>query len=441
MTDGASNARGVAAAIVGRWLDTGDFPDRQLETVERDRAFIMEVVYGVARRRRTLEWVLGRYVRRPPGPEVLPYVLVGLYQVLMMDRVAGYAAVSETVEAVKRMPRPAAARGTDRRAKAAGFVNAVLRRALREADDIEAGLARQPAGIRLSHPDWLVQRWTRRYGESGMLRLCEWNNTRPDVALRVNSLQTDADAFRAALAAEGVAAAPHPVGGGAWLTVKPSLSARGLAPAGLPGYLDGWFTVQDPSTGVAVELLDPRPGERVLDACAAPGGKTVLIAERLRGRGRVVALDRHADRLERLIENLERLRLAGFVEPVQGDATRGADLSAACGDTPFDRILLDVPCTNTGVLRRRPDARWRVSRGRIGRLAALQRAMLDNAVPFLKPGGILVYSTCSLEPEEGEAQIAGWLRERRDFRLVNSKALFPPESRCDGVYAAALRRG
>jgi 16S rRNA (cytosine967-C5)-methyltransferase len=348
--------------------------------------------------------------------------MIGLYQILFLHDVADHAAVHETVEAVKH-----SAAGT----RAAGFVNAILRRVLREKPAILAAMQSQPLGIKESHPDALVERWTARYGEPATARLCEWNNTRPQVVVHPNPARTTMTDFLTALRAAGIEATPHPHAPDEFLTIP-----RGKPVKDIPGYDGGLFSVHDPSTMTAVALLDPQPGDRVLDACAAPGGKTILIAERLRGSGLIVAVDENEERLPRLKENVARLGL-GLVQVAQADsATDG--LPAAVGSEPFDRILLDVPCSNTGVLRRRPEARWRFSDEDLGTLVATQTAILDRTARLLRIGGTLVYSTCSLEPEENEALLKGWLAEHPAFQLRQSVSLFPGASQTDGAYAAAL---
>jgi len=196
--------------------------------------------------------------------------------------------------------------------------------------------------------------------------------------------------------------------------------------------------IHDPATAMAVDLLDPQPGERVLDACASPGGKTALIADRTGSAGHIVACDVHADRIALLQDTLTRLKLPD-VEVVKADL-RKHGLPEPLIQEPFDGILLDVPCSNTGVLRRRPDARWRFDPDRLGRTVALQRALLDRMAALLTPGGRLVYSTCSLEPEENEEQIAQWLQEHPEFRQRESRSCFPPETQTDGAFAAVLER-
>jgi 16S rRNA (cytosine967-C5)-methyltransferase len=305
---------------------------------------------------------------------------------------------------------------------------------VRERDDIRRELAAQKLGVRESHPDVLIRRWNARFGPERTAELCRFDNTRPDVVIRPNRLQITLEDLRGRLESAGIRATPHPAAPEQCLKL-----GHGTRVENLPGYAEGMFTVQDPSTLRSVDRLDPQPGESILDACAAPGGKTLLIAERLRGQGQIVAMDLHRDRLLPLADNLRRLRIDN-ARIVLGDASDPAAVGRA-GGAPFDRILLDVPCSNTGVLRRRPDARWRFSPGRLGKLVRMQRSLLDSVSGFLKPGGCLVYSTCSLEHEENEGMVRAWVEEHPHFALGGCEVTFPPETRTDGVYAASLRRG
>jgi len=421
---GSVGPRAAAAQVIERWLRTDLFPDRLISPGAADRAFVVEVVYGVVKRFRSLLWVVDHFAERRPEKDVLAHLLVGLYQVLLMDTVPHYAAVNEAVASAK-------ASGLHH---AAGFVNGILRRALRERESVLRELQRQGLGIAESHPDFLVDRWSARFGAERTAALCRWNNGRARVAIAFNPLITDLAALTAALGAAGVAAVPHPHAPERFLVLPP-----GTRITPLPGFAEGHFSVQDPSTLEAVRLLDPRPGETVLDACASPGGKTVLIAEQMFDKGAVIAMDLYGDRLGMLEQNVARMSLRS-VKLRQGNAASDEDVRNASSTEFFDRILLDVPCSNSGVLRRRPDARWRLNQERLGHLTKVQRMLLDNASGFLKPGGILVYSTCSLESEENDAQIERWLADNGHFEIAGSAALFPPESGTDGVYAVALRR-
>jgi 16S rRNA (cytosine967-C5)-methyltransferase len=412
--------RAVAARILERWLRTGDFPNRLLEGVTADRPFITEVVMGVARWRRALDWILERRVRHAPDPRIRAVLLAAAYELLFMDDTAVYAAVDGAVEAARQGAKD----------KRAGFVNAVLRGLVREKDAALAALREQPPAVRWSHPDALMDRWQRRFAPADLAALCEWDNSRPRVAVKINTLAVT----RADLLARWTEAGVTP---DAWRAEEPDwlLLPRGRGMESLPGFAEGWFAALDPSARLSVALLDPRPGDAVLDACAAPGGKTFLIAERLKGQGAILACDVHDDRLRQLRQTLARLKLQGLrVEPV--DWVKHGRLPFE--GSRFDRILLDVPCTNTGVLRRRPDARWRFSAGRMAALNRAQRAILDRAANLLMPGGVMVYSTCSLEPEENEDLVAAWLGDHPGFRLDREVRNVPPATGADGAYAARL---
>jgi 16S rRNA (cytosine967-C5)-methyltransferase len=422
-----NSGRTVASDIVRQWLERGSFPDRNLEQVTLHRGFVTEVVYGTVRWYGALEAVLRLAVPRPPGPAIEAVLLTAMYQLLYMDHTEAYAVVNESVGLVK-------ARGGQ---QSVGLVNAVLRRVEREQDDIRSFLRRQPYEVQVSHPRRLVTRWRRQYGERPMRELCSWNNERPEVVLSVNRHLVAFEAFRARLSQEGIEARPHPAE-----PLRCLVLPSGVPVNGVPGYEDGLFLVQDPATLAPPRLLAPRPGERVLDLCAAPGGKTAALAEAMRGQGVLVAVDLHQDRIERLQENLDRLRW-DFVEVVRGDAANRESLRNILGRHAaegFDRILIDAPCSNTGVLRRRPDARWRFDERRLAGLRRTQEALLDSASSLLGPGGSLVYSTCSLEPEEDEDLATGWTGAHEGFTLAKAKKIFPPRSGTDGGYAALIVR-
>jgi 16S rRNA (cytosine967-C5)-methyltransferase len=401
----SENSRLAAARIVSSWLKSDIFPDRELDAIESSRAFVMEMVLGIVRWYGALSWICDQRVQQKPRPEVYACILVGLYQLLFMDDVQEYAAVNETVEAAKTA-------GGER---VGSFVNAVLRRAQADKAGIFQALDKQAAAVRLSHPQLLIDRWTKQFGADAAIRLCEWNNRRADVVIRANK----------DLKIEGQ---PHPFAPERFVVLP-----RGVSVTSVPGFADGSFYVQDPSTSVAPALLNPQPGESVLDACAAPGGKAMQLAELMRGQGTLVAMDPAADRLKPLRENVARLKW-NFITVVERDITK--DTSSV----RYDAILLDVPCTNTGVIRRRPDARWRFSQERLRAACDKQAAILEAAATCLNPGGRIVYSTCSLELEENEGQVDRWLARHSEFRLADSRKLFPPESGTDGAYAALLVR-
>ncbi len=425
MSNVPHSARCICARVIARWLTTRDFPDRMLPTESTDRALIQEIVYGVSRWKRSLEHIMDSLVSREPDAQAKAYLLVGLYQLFHMDGIPPHAALNETVEAAK----------ADLEAARIRFINGVLRNALRKRDAIVAKLEKQPLAIRTSHPDVLVSRWSSEFGKAATEAICDWNNTRPSVALRVNTLRSSTDTYTVQLTEAGVDAKPHAADPDHFL-VLPS----GTSITKLPGYARGDFTIQDPATLLAVNLLDLRPGLRVLDACAAPGGKTFACAELMQNEGLVLAADRHADRLAQLKENAARM---GFscVKITRADATSKAGLSNIASQRGlFDRILLDVPCSNTGVLRRRPDARWRFSENRLRKLVGVQARMLNACSKLLAPGGALVYSTCSLEPEENEGQVERWVAQNPEFRVDAQAVSIPPDSGMDGAYAVRLVR-
>lgn len=398
------------------------------EDVAENRSFVMELVYGVIRWYRTLTRVRARFVRRPPDAKVEAVLLAGLYQMLFMDHVEEYAIVHETVEAAKAIAGPSAGR----------FVNAVLRRVQTEGRPAILGwMQKLSPPVRWSHPDILWNRWAAQYGEREASRLCEWNNGRADVVLRVNLARIGLDAFRDRLRERGIQADPHPADPQRFLVLS-----HGVSVADLPGYANGWFYVQDPSTAIAPDLLAVKPGERVLDACAAPGGKTGLLAEALRGKGVLIAVDADATRVTRLRENLDRLGAQACV--LQANAAQPASfeqaLRAAGAAEPFDAVLVDVPCTNTGVIRRRPDVKWRFSSKRLEVACFRQKAILLTLARWVRPGGRLGYSTCSLEPEENEQQVRDFIKSHPEFECVEMKRTFPPDFHADGAFASLLQR-
>ncbi len=415
------NSRLVAAEIVSQWLENQQFPDRQLAKIEQDHAFILELVNGVVRGRAVFQWLEDAWLKSEPKRFFKAVLWVGLYQILFMDNVEDYAAINETVNAAKEHPGGAGA---------AKMINAVLRRAQREKAAVLEQLEKQPAHIRLSHPEFLLERWKKTYGEADALALAAWNNEPPSTMLRIEQSAVDAADFIDQLRAAGIEPLMHPYSDKEIFLVLP----RGVPVKKVPGYNEGWFTVQDPATSVSVDLLAPRPGEAVLDACAAPGGKTAMIAGRMGGRGELVAMDIHDDRIDVLKENQKRLKL-DWVEIVKGDA-RKPDF----GGRKFDAVLLDVPCLNTGVFKRRADARWRVTAERIVTITKLQNEILTACAELLTDKGRLVYSTCSLEPEENEDLVTRWIAQNPGFRLVKTGKAFPPDSGTDGAFAALIRK-
>lgn len=417
-----TDQRAQAAAILARWFDTGAFPDRLLDdsapTDTRTRAWLQEVVHGAARWNRTLDWMGARLATRAPDSALRAFLHVGLYQLWFMTGVPEYAAVGTTV---------AAARARLHRSQA-GFLNALLRRVCRERAALAAALAREPLAVRASHPDELVARWSKTWDAATVEALCAWNNTRPRVCVTTRGNTAEMFAAQAATAGlpAGLPLTPHPADARFWIV------PRGARLDALPGFAAGHVIARDPATRLAIDLCAARPGEIWWDPCAAPGGKTVALADALAGQGRLVAGDAHADRLSLLQATLARAGLGDWVE------VRQADLLTLTEAQIYDGILLDVPCSNTGVLARRPDARWRFSATRLDALTATQAELLARAWLALRPGGRLIYSTCSLEPEENRAQIAAFLGRHPDARLDAEQFAIPVHTATDGAYAARL---
>jgi 16S rRNA (cytosine967-C5)-methyltransferase len=349
---------------------------------------------------------------------------VGLYQLFWLDRVPDHAAIHETVEQAKRMgfgPQ-------------AGFINAVLRNCAREKEAILRDL-KDLEGVALhiafSHPQWLVDRWQSRWGAQEAAKLLAWNNTSPGTFARVNTLKTDAAKLLERWREEGV---EYDFGRWDWIEENLVFALKSHPPLNrLGSFREGGFYVQDPSTVLAVTCLDPQPGETILDLCAAPGGKTTLIAQRMRNEGRIVACDTARERLRLVEENCARLGVTSVVAVPVSD-----NWLAELGAWQFDRILIDAPCSNTGVLRRRLDLRWRLRPEEIHRLRTTQLSLLRRAVALLKPGGTLVYSTCSLEPEENSDVVREFLAETRRFKLGQERELVPFREAVDGAYVARL---
>jgi 16S rRNA (cytosine967-C5)-methyltransferase len=394
------NSRRTAAFAIARWLATHEFPADMLPQGGSDRAFVQDLVYTVVRRLRPLRSVLGELMAKWPKGELEALLYVGAAQIMYMPDVPDFAAVNETVVAAKESGRE---KRLDR------VVNGVLRNLLRRRAEFEAKLAAAPLAERESFPNALVKRWIERYGAANAEALAKWHNTPAETWLAYPPSDDEPE--------------------GRFVRLE-----RGRRVNDVEGYAEGAFIVQDPATAGAVELLNVKPGMTVLDFCAAPGGKSVQIAWRLKGQGRLVAQEVNPRRLARLRENIARLRLDQV--QVVGKAPAGEGGATA----QFDRVLADVPCSNTGVLRRRPDARWRWEPSHLKQLAGLQAEILSRAAAHVAPGGLLVYSTCSNEPEENGEQVAAFLAAHPEFSEVARRESLPFETGHDGAFACAMQR-
>jgi 16S rRNA (cytosine967-C5)-methyltransferase len=400
--------------------------DQALEPLsDRDRRLAHELAAGVLRQRNGLDERLGPLAARgwSAVPPTLQNILrLGAYQLTALDRVPPHAAVSTTVELARE------AGG----ARAGGFVNALLRRLGRQAPRKRKGTGPLDLAARHSHPEWLVRRWLDRFGPDDTDRLLRWNNARP--ALVLQPARATSEAISRRLAAAGIRTTPAPWGAG--VTVAASRPDR------LPGYADGDFVVQDPAQSLIAWFAGVPPTSLAYDACAAPGGKSIGLA---RTGVRVLAADLSRPRVARLKENLRRA--GGGRELIVVADARHPPLAET------DAVLLDVPCLGTGTFARHPDARWRVTPDALVALVERQTELLAAVAEAVRPGGWLVYATCSLEPEENELQIERFLRTHAGFRrdppddlpppLLTDKGdlmTLPQRDRMDGAYAARLRR-
>ncbi len=424
----AQNPRQIAARVLSQRLTSGEYTENLLETAlatarlsPADRGLCHELVCGVVRWQTTLDRLIAR--KTTPGREQRPalqnLLRLGLYQIFWLDRIPPHAAVHETVEQAKR-----SGYGSQ-----AGFINAVLRGYLRETDEIKKILAdmkiSQPA-LGWSHPEWLVEKWRKNFGDEKTRQLLEWNNTPPKTFARVNTLKTDAGKLVERWREEN---ADYDFVTRDWTGENLAFELKSHPPLNSLGSLrDGWFYVQDPGTLLAPALLGAQPGETILDLCAAPGGKTTFIAQLMNNTGKIVARDLDPNRLKLVRENCARLGVT-IVETAL----------PAASEAIFDRILIDAPCSNTGVMRRRVDLRWRIQAAEIERLRATQLGLLNQAATKLKPGGVLVYSTCSLEPEENSEVVKQFLAAHQNFKLETERQLLPFADAVDGAYVAKLK--
>jgi len=409
----AKDPRLACVQALRRWEDGKEFADdvlHDITTTKRigplDRALLTEMFYGVLRNRTRLDFIIG-YLREGELDAITRnLVRLGIYQILHM-RVPNHASVNETVELAGR---------------ARGLVNALLRRCIREEDLIRQNLEKAPISIRYSHPETLINRWSDQYGEQAATEVCQWDNQPAEVFVRANTLKvTVQELFSSWQKAEF--SEHHPL----------MLKVKQIPPSWIVG---GLCYIQDPSTLMSCELLDPQPGEKILDACAAPGGKTSYIAQLMDNTGQIVACDTSLKRLERLRENLQRLGVIN-TSVFQMDWLHQA---TPFQEQSFDRILLDAPCSNTGVIRRRIDVRWRLAEEDFQRMPEKQFAMIGQMVPLLKHGGILVYSTCSIDAEENEKLVERVCAELPGLELVEIRKKLPFRDRVDGAFAAKLRK-
>jgi len=426
------NIRLVAAKVLARVLQDGQSLtvalDNAFPTIDsaKDRAFIQALCYGVCRQYHRLDFILSQLLEKPlKDADVKALALVGLYQLKFM-RVKPHAAVSETVLAARKKPW------------AKSLINAVLRTYLREQEGLEHKADKCQVAA-LSHPDWLIKQIEQDWPEQA-LRIFLENNLQPPMVLRVNLSKTSREDYLQLLTGQDIAAEPVSFCPSAIRLDKPVPVDQ------LPGFAGGLVSVQDTAAQLAAGLLDVQPGHRVLDVCAAPGGKTAHILETQPQLKELVAVDIDEFRMQRVGENLQRLNLQA--KRVVGDA---ANPASWWDGKPFDRILLDAPCSALGVIRRHPDIKLLRRAEDIGQLQALQKSILQAVWPLLAPGGLLLYATCSILKQENERQVQAFLAEHADaielpieadwgVAGVCGRQILTGESAMDGFYYARLSK-
>jgi 16S rRNA (cytosine967-C5)-methyltransferase len=411
------SARQIALAALRLWRKEKRFADSVLPELlakaaltPPDRAFTLELFYGVVRNLMLLDFWTGCVRASHVDDNVRDILRLGFYQLFFL-KTAEHAAVHETVELAPNRQRP--------------VINAVLRAATQQHSDLLARADAQPLFVRTSHPQFLVERWQQHFGAEQTEELCKWNNRPAPLYARINRLRIDRDEFLRL----------YPKSRPLTLNFE-FVEFESLPRAAIER---GHCYVQDPSTLIACQILGVTAAEKVLDACAAPGGKTAYIAQLMENAGTTVACDRNAQRLKLLRENMTRLAVR-IVQIVPNDWTRSHVPPEITSVAPFDRILLDAPCTNTGVMRRRVDVKWRLQPADFTRMQQQQIKILTALIPFLKPGGVLVYSTCSLESEENEQVVRRILENTSSLRLETERSSLPFRDGFDGAYAAKLIR-
>ena len=435
------------------WVEEADLhPDRLLsDSFKRyryltslDRSFLTELTYGTIRWRGKLDWVIRHFSKIPFDKielQTLNTLRLGLYQILFLSRTPSSAAVNESVELVKRI----------RGGGGAGFVNAVLRSSIRQKEEISyPDIAKDPArhlSVVQSHPLWLVQRWINEMGVEEALHTCAFDNQISSLTLRANTLKINRKNLMEKLREEELKSIPTAYSEEGIVLQDPPPASE------LPFLKEGLYIIQDEASQLVTSILDPKPGERILDACAAPGGKTTHMAQKMKNEGEIYALDLSKGKLDLIDEICQRLGVK-IVKALKADAAVSLPVS---NDLVFDRVLADVPCSGFGTLRKNPDLKWKRGEKDVKRLSELQLAILNNLSVYVKKGGVLVYSTCTVFHEENEDVVEKFLGGHSEFQLDRiekagkSEKLSPflrdgyfrtflPRNEMDGFFVARMRK-
>ncbi|GAV23723.1 16S rRNA (cytosine(967)-C(5))-methyltransferase RsmB [Carboxydothermus pertinax] len=374
---------------------------------KEDRDFVLELTYGVIKQIMFLDYMAEKLLKKRSKlpPFVVNALRVGLYQLYFLDKVPTYAAINETVEAVKKNYR-----------EFSGLVNGVLRNFLRNKDEIIKVTSEDSVkylAITYSHPEWMVERWLKQFGYSRTEEILKYNNGHPNLALRINTLKVAPKAYGKLLTEKGINFKSLP------FVPEAIIILDRIGVTELPGFNEGLFYIQDIGSILIAYLVNPEPNSVGIDACAAPGGKTTHLAQLMQNQGVIYAFDLHSHRIKLVEENARRLGVE-IIRCATADATK----LRLPEENRIDWILADVPCSGTGVLARRPDARWQKSPDEIIKLSQYQLEILTHLAMLLPPGGIIVYSTCSLEYEENEGVIENFFKRHSNFTLIKPPELF-----------------
>ena len=412
------DAREVALKIINEVVHNSAYANIALareinrsKLTDQDRRFITELVYGTIKAKATLDWMISFYINRPLdkiAPVILNILRMGMYQMFFLSKIPVSAACNQAVELTKKYGHL----GTVK------FVNAVLRNAGRTPEKIvypdkQKHIVRFLA-LTYFHPEWLVARWVKRLGAEGTEELCRINNVTPLLCLRTNTLKNTREELLAILESEGFIAEPSKwTPEGIVCHSTPALST-------LQSLREGLFQIQDESSMLVAHVIDPQPGEFIIDTCAAPGGKSTHMGALMENTGRILSIDVHEHKLALIQESAKRLGISIIETKLLDATTIGCQYQGQA-----DRVLVDAPCSGLGVLRRKADARWRKEETMLQTLPILQKAILHSAADCVKPGGILVYSTCTTEPEENQAVVESFLEERQDFVLEKTSSFLP----------------
>ena len=436
--------RGLAVKVLNRMERSDSYLEKLLDHEMRnsdlsgqDKALLFEIVHGVVRWMGRLDWVLNGFYKGQFSkaiPNLKNGLRVALYQILFLDKVPDHAAVNEAVEFVKRLQGQ----------KPADLSNAILRNIIRTKNSIRFPDPNEDLigylSAFYSHPSWMVKRYLNRFGQEATEKLLNSNNEKPYLTLKINSLKVTPEEFGRLLGGVNLKYTQGKY-------VPEFFKLHNLTNITAWEYFtEGYFYIQDESAGIACKLLDPKPGMKVLDMCAAPGGKTMFLASLMKDEGDLVAIDRYESRIEIMNRNIARMNFK-CIRPVIADALEFTE-------TGFDRVLADVPCSGSGTLSKKPDIKWKRSLLDLHNVNRIQYQLLCKAAEVVKPGGIVVYSTCSIEPEENFGIVKKFLDEHTGFELINAGEVFPSsvidENGCtqtlphvhltDGAFAAKLKR-